>query len=174
MTIVHGKSFRHAAALCCALALLLGALSGCGGQESEPEPIPAASNEERVTYLGGLGWQVDPEPLETLAFQLPRELDGAYADYARLQEEQGLPFAQYAGRNASRYTYTVKNYPGYDGPVQINLWVCQGVLIGGDLIAPGENGVQAGLVFPKEAKKQGLPPVRKTLSFLSQITPRCR
>ena len=137
------------AALCCALAVLLTALTGCGGKKKEATPIPASTNEERLTYLGELGWQVDPEPLEALAMQLPQNLDGDYSAYLKLQEEQGLPFAQCAGQTASRYTYKVNNYPGYDGPVQINLWVCGGELVGGDLIAPGENGFTAGLTFPK-------------------------
>lgn len=143
------KVIWRVAPLCFALAVLACALAGCGGKEKDAEPIPAASNEERLTYLGSLGWQVNPEPLETLALQLPQELGADYSDYLRLQEEQGMPFAQYAGQTASRYTYAVNNYPGYDGPVQINLWVCDGVLVGGDLIAPGEGGFTAGLAFPK-------------------------
>ena len=60
--------------VCCALAILVCVLAGCGGKAVESQPIPASTNEERLTYLGELGWQVDPEPLETLAMQLPHEL----------------------------------------------------------------------------------------------------
>ena len=149
MKQVFGKRLRPVAALCCALMLLLCVLTGCGGKAAKSQPIPAATNEERLTYLGELGWQVDPEPLETLAMQLPHELEQDYSDYVKLQAEQGFPFVQCAGQTASRYTYKVNNYPGYDGPVQIDLWVCGGVLVGGDVIAPGEGGFQAGLAFPK-------------------------
>ena len=72
-----------------------------------------------------------------------------YGDYLKLQDGQGLPFAQCAGQTVSRYTYRVTNYPGYDGPVQINLWVCGGTLAGGDLIAPGKDGFTAGISFPR-------------------------
>ena len=77
------NELRRVLALCCALALLLPALTACGGKKKEEAPIPAATNEERLTYLGEMGWQVDPEPLETLALQLPRELSGEYDDYVR-------------------------------------------------------------------------------------------
>ena len=134
------------------LCLLLSAallLAGCGGGEKEDEPVSAATNEERLSYLSGLGWQVDPEPLHTLVLRLPTELAAEYGDYLKLQDGQGLPFVRCAGKITSRYTYRVANYPGYDGPVQLNLWVCDGVLAGGDLIAPGEGGFQAGLTFPE-------------------------
>lgn len=145
----HKIGESTAAVLCCALALLL-VLAGCGKKQAEPkEPVPAATNEQRITFLNGLGWKVDPEPLETLAMRLPRELGEEYGDYLKLQDEQGLPFAKCAGQTVSRYTYKVNNYPGYDGPVQINLWVCDGMLSGGDLIAPGEKGFTAGLTFPR-------------------------
>lgn len=134
--------------LCLMLAAAL-LLAGCGGGEKEDEPVGAATNEERLTYLSGLGWQADPEPLHTLVLRLPSDLESEYGDYLKLQAEQGLPFSRCAGQTVSRYTYQVTNYPGYDGPVQLNLWVCGGVLSGGDVIAPGENGFTAGLTFPK-------------------------
>ena len=149
MKRVQSSGFRRTIAVCCVLAVLLSMLAGCGGKKKDNKPIPASTNEERLTYLGNLGWQVDPEPLETLALQLPREPGSDCSDYLKLQEDQSMPFARYAGKTASRYTYKVNNYPGYEGPVQINLWVCEGGLIGGDLIAPGENGFKAGLAFPK-------------------------
>ena len=139
---------KRALYLCAALMLIICVLAGCG-EKKEQAPIPAATNAQRLSYLGERGWQVDPEPLETLALQLPHELEQDYSDYVKLQAGQGFPFAQCAGQTASRYTYQVNNYPGYDGPVQINLWVCGGVLVGGDVIAPGEGGFQAGLAFPK-------------------------
>ena len=52
-----------------AVFLLLG--RGGGG----PAPaITLAANEDRVTYLQSLGWEVEPEPVETLQFLLPEEL----------------------------------------------------------------------------------------------------
>ncbi len=140
------RTFRSLLLPTLAAAVLL--LAGCGGGEKEDQPIPAASNSERLTYLTELGWQVEPEPLHTVVLRLPHDLAEDYGDYLKLQEEQALPFAQCAGRTVSRYTYAATNYPGYDGPVQIDLWVCDGALCGGDVTAPGEGGFQDGIKFP--------------------------
>ena len=48
-----------------------------GRAPEEPEiPLPKlTTNEERVAYLQSLGWDVEPEPIETLQFLLPAELE---------------------------------------------------------------------------------------------------
>ena len=146
--IIRRRTPQRAAAVLAAALLFL--LAGCGGKVvTETKPIPVGANEERLAYLTELGWQVAEEPLATLVLQLPAEFSADYSDYIKLQEEQGLPFSQCAGKTVSRYTYAVNNYPDYTGPVQINLYVCDGALVGGDVVAPGENGFVRGLAFPK-------------------------
>ena len=54
-----------AAGVLAALALLL-IVPGCQRDGGKTEPVKAADNAARVAYLEGLGWQVTPEPLETL------------------------------------------------------------------------------------------------------------
>ena len=154
MTRISSQMSR--AALPALMLLLAALLSGCLGHPAAktPDPVDASGNDQRMAYLAELGWEADPEPLEALVLQLPTELGETYGDYLKLQEQQGLPFSQCGGKTVSRYTYSVTNYPNYDGPVQIDLWVCGGVLVGGDVTAPGENGFQDGLAFPQEAARQ--------------------
>jgi hypothetical protein len=135
------------AALIIALALIL---PGCRAKESTP--IMAGTEEQRLAFLTGLGWAVDATPVETLDLQLPDKWAGDWVDYAKLQTDQGLPFADFGGQQVRRYTYTVTNYPGIEKGVQINLYVYDQQLIGGDVISLGENGFQSGLVFPKQEK----------------------
>ena len=46
-----------------------------GGDSSRPDTdTPLLTNEDRVAYLQSLGWEVDPEPVETLLFLLPETL----------------------------------------------------------------------------------------------------
>ena len=157
MQVYHIKHFRRRLALLGAgAAVVLGAvllLAGCLGRgtKEEAEPVKLADVGQQVAYLTQLGWQVEPEPVETLTLQLPRELAESFGDYLALQQEQGLPFARYGGREVQRYTYAVANYPDYAGAVQVNLFLCDGVLIGGDVVAMGENGFQQGLAFPGKA-----------------------
>ena len=132
--------------LCGALAALL--LAGCFGGNKETEVITAATNEERVAYLEALGWQVEPEPVETLQIKLPSDLKG-YEDYLTLQTEQGLPFADCGGKVVCRYTYRVTNYPGGRRDAQVNLLQCDGAVVAGDVVLLGEDGGVFGLEFPK-------------------------
>ena len=130
------------------LLMLLVVLSGCRSRESAP--IPAGTEEQRLAYLAQLGWAVEETPVETLDLLLPEKLSGEWADYAKLQKEQGLPFSDFAGQTVRRYTYTVTNYPGIETGVQANLFICGDQLIGGDIISLGENGFQTGLAFPEQ------------------------
>lgn len=130
----------------CAVLLL----PGCLGKDSAfSDPVYASTSEQQIAYLTQLGWQVNPDPIETLELQLPEDLKVDYADYCKLQEEQGLPFSQFAGQTVQRYTYVLTNYPNIENGVQVNLYLCTNQIIGGDIISTGENGFQAGLTFPE-------------------------
>ena len=135
-----------------ALGLVIGSallLAGCFGGDKETEVITAATNEERVAYLEALGWQVEPQPIETLDLQLPEKLEGEWDAYAKLQKGQGLPFSEFAGQAVKRYTYTVTNYPEIPQGVQANLYLWGDQIIGGDVIFTGQGGFQTDLAFPK-------------------------
>ena len=99
-------------------------------------------------YLQQLGWQVEPDPIETLDLQLPQSLGDTWGDYAAMQAEQGFPFTDFAGQPIRRYTFRITNYPGMDGGVQANLYLCGDTLIGGDVVATGKGGFQHGLTYP--------------------------
>ena len=120
-------------------------------EEPAEQPLQLLTNEERIAWLGNWGWQVEPEPLETLQFLLPDPLEEPYLSYARLQADQGLYFTSGAGQRVTRYTYAVTNYPGHTG-VQVNLYLCEKTPIGGDIFCAGANGFQSGLTFPNAAE----------------------
>lgn len=154
MYVFHIRHFRRKGWLA-ALALALAALglalllAGClGRQDQAPRDVPAETDAQRTAWLAAKGFQVSPEPVETLTLRLPEDLTAAFGDYLPLQESQGFPFAGCGGQTVLRCTYAVTNYPDYGGPVQANLYVCGGLLVGGDLTAPGENGFIRELTFP--------------------------
>ena len=151
MRVIH-ITRRRMALMSLALGLVIGSallLAGCFGGDKETEVITAATNEERVAYLEGLGWQVEPQPMETLDLQLPEKLEGEWDAYAKLQKGQGLPFSEFAGQAVKRYTYTVTNYPEIPQGVQANLYLWGDQIIGGDVIFTGQGGFQTDLAFPK-------------------------
>ena len=151
MRVIH-ITRRRMALMSLALGLVIGSallLAGCFGGDKETEVITAATNEERVAYLEALGWQVEPQPIETLDLQLPEKLEGEWDAYAKLQKGQGLPFSEFAGQAVKRYTYTVTNYPEIPQGVQANLYLWGDQIIGGDVIFTGQGGCQTDLAFPK-------------------------
>ena len=141
------RAGRASLGVLAALTLLF-VIPGCQRDSGGTEPVQAADNAARVAYLESLGWQVTPEPLETLSLLLPEDLS-AHAEYAALQKGLGLPFDRCGGKTVTRYTYTVLNYPELSQGVQANLLVCGDQVIGGDVTALGENGFRRSLEFPQ-------------------------
>lgn len=106
------------------------------------------TNAQRVNYIKSLGWSVQPKPIETLRLLLPKPLTEPYLSYNQLQKKQGFDLDNYDGKQITRYTYSVTNYPRRPDGVQLNLYLYQDIPIAGDVIAVGENGFRAGLTFP--------------------------
>ncbi len=127
-------------------------LLGRGGGAEEAELPRLLSNDDRVAYLQSLGWEVDPEPLETLQFLLPERLSETYLKYNRLQTAQGFDLERCCGKQLSRFTYAVTNYPGRPEGVQLNLYVCEDLPAAGDVLCPGADGFQDTLAYPGEGE----------------------
>lgn len=132
-----------------AMAALI-VLMGRAPEESET-PLPKlTTNEERIAYLQSLGWEVEPEPIETLQFLLPAELVEPYLSYNELQSSQGFDLERCCGKQVARYTYAVTNYPGQPEGVQANLYVCEETPAAGDVCSSGANGFQLPLIQAEE------------------------
>ena len=131
-----------------ALILLLGR----GGSPAQQDRPLLTGNAERVAYLQELGWEVAEEPVTTLQFLLPPQLKGDYVAYNDLQKRQGFDLETCCGKQVTRYTYTVTNYPQRPEGVQLNLYVCEELPVAGDIICTGADGFQDTLVFPGGAQ----------------------
>ena len=130
-----------------AAAVLLASRS----DKQETETWQLETNQDRLTYLESLGWQVEEEPVETLQFLLPEELEEPYLTYNELQDAQDFDLSACCGKQVARYTYTVTNYPGRTEGVQANLYVCEGQPVAGDILCAGADGFQDTLVYPETA-----------------------
>ena len=118
-----------AAGVLAALALLL-IVPGCQRSGGKTEPVKAADNAARVAYLEGLGWQVTPEPLETLSLLLPEDLSG-HTEYTALQ-------------------FRSCQFRLIPQGVQANLFVCGDQVIAGDITSLGQDGFRRSLQFPEQ------------------------
>ena len=148
MMILHisKRRFIGVASIFAVVAAAAVVLAGCFADKEET--ITVVDTTAMVEYLQGLGWQVESDPIETLDLQLPQQLTESWGDYAAMQDEQGFPFTDDAGQPIRRYTFRVTNYPGVESGVQANLYLCEDVLIGGDVVATGKGGFQHGLAYP--------------------------
>lgn len=148
-TRLRKKKALLATVLIVALVILLIILSGFLHKSAENGVGRLDTEESRTDYLKDLGWEVFPDPVATLQLQLPDPLTEDYAAYNKLQKVQGFNLEDLKGRQVTRYTYTVLNYPGHPDGVQVNLYLCEGIPAAGDIIVTGTDGFQAGLTFPK-------------------------
>ena len=146
-------SRKKAVAAVIAMGIVMAALIILMGRmEENTEPPLLTDNTQRVTYLQSLGWEVKPEPVETLQFLLPDTLAEPYLSYNELQTTQGFDLTPCLGKQVSRYTYTVTNYPDRSEGVQANLYICEDRPVAGDICCPGANGFQEALVRSSEDK----------------------
>ena len=151
MFIVTARFSKKRAILLLTVLLAAAALAAAlfFGPEDTPQFPPTLKTEEdRIAYLTSLGWEIDPEPLETLELLLPDPLPESYLPYNQIQLAQGYDLNDYCGRQLTRYTYKVLNYSEHPDNVQLNLYLCDHRIAAGDVIASGSHGFQAGLLFP--------------------------
>ena len=111
----------------------------------------------RLKFLSQFGWEVEQDPVEVREVIIPAEFDAAYEKYNEMQKEHGLDLSKYCAKRAKRWTYEVKNYPGYEGSdlVQVNIFVLDGVVIGGDVCSLETNGFMQSLLYPQKEKTSG-------------------
>lgn len=112
---------------------------------SRGEMLNASSLEGRVKYLSGYGWEIDQSSEERRTVLLPKEFEGALADYGAMQTEQGYDFASYAGLECTQYTYIVTNYEGSSETVYATLYVKSARVIGGDIHSAAIDGFMHGI-----------------------------
>ena len=98
--------------------------------------IKAENAEQRVAFLSQFGWSFDEDPVEVAEVIIPPEFDEVYEKYNEIQKAQGFDLTKYQGKRVKRWTYAIKNYPGYaadSGCIHANLLVYEGQVIGGDV-----------------------------------------
>ena len=96
--------------------------------------------DDAAAFLSQFGWRVDATPIEVKTVTIPDEFDKVFLAYNELQKEQGLNLSKYKGRDVTRYTFSVSNYPDYEGTVYANVLVFRNRVIGGDVCSADVSG----------------------------------
>ncbi len=91
------------------------------------------TNEDRLEFINKFGIEVVGEPKESESFAVPERFDRIMSLYNEIQKQQGLDLTKYKNKKVTRYTYSVGNYEGYEGEVNVNLIVYRNTVIGCDV-----------------------------------------
>lgn len=135
-----------AAAVILVLILLLG-----GNDSTQTAANSLSSNDGRVAFLKGMGWDVSTSPVESGQVKIPEEQTEVFQRYNELQKSQGFDLSQYAGKNVMRYVYKVKNYPNATEPVYATLLIYKDQVIGGDVTDTSAKGKIQTLLRQKDS-----------------------
>ena len=114
--------------------------------------LKAGSAEERLAFISQFGWDVDEDPVAVEEVRIPEQFDEVYERYNAVQKGQNLDLSLYAGQRVKKWTYSVRNYPGYEGRenvVLLNLLICDGCVIGGDVCSTEQGGFLHGFDRPE-------------------------
>ena len=132
-----------------AVLVLTLCLHGAKSGANSPEQADAQgkTNESRIAFLAGFGWQVEPEPVQTQQVRVPTEPGEVFLRYNELQISQGDDLLQFSGKELTRYVYRITNYPA-EGSYYATLLVKDGEIVGADVASSAKDGVMHGLNMP--------------------------
>lgn len=113
--------------------------------------LKASTHEERMAFLSQFGWEIQEDPVEVREVIIPEEFDDTYTAYNEIQKNQGFDLTVYAGVRVKRWTYTVKNYTGYENKecIHANVLVYDGLVVGGDICSVELDGFMHGFTMPR-------------------------
>lgn len=149
---MRGGTVKLIAVICVALTVLITliafvptysiasdtAASATGNTAYNYEKIKTA--EDAANFLSQFGWTVSGEPVETKTVTVPTEFDKVFAAYNEIQKAQGLNLLKYRGKEVTRYTFSVTNYPDYEGTVYASVLVFRNRVISGDICSADVSG----------------------------------
>ena len=132
-----------------AVALLVMLLSSGKQKTQATGVISVASNDDRVNFLSGFGWEVTSSPVETGQVRIPEQSNQVFQRYNTLQKSQGYDLSAYEGQTVMRYVYRINNYPGATEPVYATILISKNQVIGGDITDTAAKGAIRGFKMPK-------------------------
>lgn len=98
------------------------------------------TNEDRLAFISQFGLSVSGEAKESESFAVPERLDRVLGEYNEIQKQQGLDLTKYKNKKVTRYTYSVGDYEGYDGEVNVNLIIYRNTVIACDVSSVDPSG----------------------------------
>ena len=157
---VRATTIKFFGVVCVALATLITVIALVPGYVAGTEDVQVGSDggevvqvisyekvksaQDAAKFLSQFGWEVKADDVEEVDVTLPSAFDKILTAYNELQMRQGLNLSKYKNKPVVRYTFTVTNYPGAEGPVLANVLVYRNRVIGGDLCSADITGFVTG------------------------------
>ena len=159
MMVMTAKVDKKKLALIAAgiVVLIVGLVMFFGGKNDTPASatitaVSVVSNDDRVHFLNGFGWDVTTSPTESSQVRIPEKASEVFDRYNELQKSQGYDLSRYAGQTVMRYVYQVNNYPDATEPVYATVLISKNQVIGGDVTNTSPKGVIQGFKMPKQTE----------------------
>ncbi len=109
--------------------------------------IDGSTNHERIDFLSSINCKVSEEFVSQKEIIIPEEFSQVYERYNSLQNKAGFDLIKYKGAKSTLYTYKVLDYKNLQN-AYVNLIVCDGKIIGGDIYTTNLNGQMLPLKKP--------------------------
>jgi len=135
----------------CVLGILLFALPDrSSAAEETSAKIKVRSESDIRVYLSTFGWELS-ESGSHESITIPTEWNRTFENYNTVQKLQGFDLSAYKGKEVSRYTWEILNYPDSDETVLVNVLVCNHKIIGGDVSTSRSDGFMHGFAMPENS-----------------------
>ena len=107
-----------------------------------------AHNDMNIEFLNSYGWNVEETYTSKSDIIIPQPFVNVYENYNNLQLESGLDLLPYCGKEGTRYTYRVTNYPiDVHDTVYANVIVIDNTCVGGDIMTLPLDGFMHALSY---------------------------
>ena len=98
------------------------------------------NENDSIEFLKQFGWDVNSTPVDVCEVTIPKNFDKVMQQYNEIQKQQGLDLTKYQKKTATRYTFKVTNYKGYEGTVYANVIIYRNKVIAGDICSSDSKG----------------------------------
>ena len=140
-------TFRRSTLFAFSLILICVIFVSSSFTSSTAYAIDGSTNYERINYLKSINCKVSEEFVSQKQIVIPDQFSSVYERYNNLQLQAGFDLEQYKGATATLYTYKVLAYKNLQN-AYANLIVCNGKIIGGDILTTDLSGKMLPLKKP--------------------------
>ena len=101
---------------------------------------------DMAAFIAQFGWEIKKEPVSDISVVVPEGFSQTFAEYARMQKEQGFDLSELTGKTVRRVSFEVTNYPDAEETALATLFIYRERVVGADLSSADPRGFVLPLV----------------------------